>query len=58
MWRDICIANRDRLLVEIAGFSGKLGEVRSLLEKNDAAALEKLFTEARDARDKWLKSSS
>lgn len=56
MWRDICIANRDRLLEEIARFSGKLEQVKKLLD--DPANLEKFFAEARDARDKWLNSSS
>jgi prephenate dehydrogenase len=50
MWRDICIANGDRLSVELAGFS------RKLVEGGNAAALEKLFTEAREARNSWLKT--
>jgi prephenate dehydrogenase len=58
MWRDICIANRDRLLREMDSFSAKTGEVRKLLEAGDAAGLEKLFSEARDARNRWLKSST
>jgi hypothetical protein len=29
-----------------------------LLQAGDGAALEKLFAEARQARDQWLKSSS
>lgn len=57
MWRDICIANRDRLLAEVRVFSRKLKQMEKLLEKGDAAGLEKLFAEARDARDKWIRSS-
>jgi len=57
MWRDICIANRDRLLAEVTVFSRKLEEIKELLEKSDAAALEKLFAEAREARDRWIRSS-
>ena len=38
MWRDICVANRERLLRELA-------------------RLEKLFAEARDARNRWSRSS-
>lgn len=56
MWRDICSSNRDRLLQEIGRFSAKLDEVRRLLD--DPVGLEKLFAEARAARDQWLKSSS
>jgi len=58
MWRDICIANRDALLAELARYSAQLGLVEKLLQAADASALEKLFSEARDARDRWLKSSS
>ena len=58
MWRDICIANRDALLAEVARYSAQLGLVEKLLQAGDADALEKLFTQARDARDRWLKSSS
>src|SRR3954470_2540256 len=56
MWRDICAANKDRLLQEVARFSSKLDQVKRLLD--DPPALEKLFAEAREARDRWLKSSS
>jgi prephenate dehydrogenase len=55
MWRDICFANRDRLRTELSRFSRKLDEVNRLLD--DPEALEKLFAEARAARDKWIRSS-
>jgi prephenate dehydrogenase len=58
MWRDICVANRDRLLQELRRYQAKLGFMEKLLQAADAAGLEKLFAEARDARDRWLKSSS
>ena len=58
MWRDICIANRDRLLSELRRYQAKLGDMEKLLQASDAAGLEKLFAEARAARDRWLKSSS
>jgi prephenate dehydrogenase len=57
MWRDICIANRDRLLHELKSYSNELGSVRKLLEAGDGAGLEKLFASARDARNKWIQSS-
>src|SRR3954464_7878715 len=57
MWRDICVANRDRILDELGRYRGKLGEMEKLLRSADGAALEKLFGEARAARDQWLKSS-
>ena len=55
MWRDICVANRDRLLGELSRFSIKLARVRKLLDS--PVRLEKLFAEARDARDRWIRSS-
>ena len=55
MWRDICVANRDRLLDEVKRFSTKLDQIRTLLDK--PAELEKLFAEARAARDAWIHSS-
>jgi prephenate dehydrogenase len=48
------MANRERVLNELSRFTDKLGEVKRLLEKSDAGALEKLFTQAREARGRWL----
>jgi prephenate dehydrogenase len=58
MWRDICVANHDRLLVELETYEAKLRAVKALLRAGDGAALERLFAEAREARDQWLKRSS
>ncbi len=57
MWRDICLANKDHLLKELSRFEKSLKRIGSLLESGDAAALEKLFADARAARDKWIHSS-
>jgi prephenate dehydrogenase len=54
MWRDICAANSDQLLKEVARYSGELDRIRKLLETKDVQALEKLFTDARAARERWL----
>src|SRR6185312_142864 len=45
MWRDICLANRDRLLAELDRYGEKLQAVRRLLEAADGAGLEKVFAE-------------
>ena len=58
MWRDICLANRDQLLSELRKYGNKLAAMQKLLEAGDGAGLEKLFVQARDARNQWLKSSS
>jgi prephenate dehydrogenase len=57
MWRDICLANRDRLLQELKSYGNDLGSIRKLIQKSDGPGLEKLFTAARDARNKWIQSS-
>jgi prephenate dehydrogenase len=57
MWRDICLANRDRLLQEMKSYANELGSIRKLIAKGDASGLEKLFAAARDARNKWIHSS-
>jgi prephenate dehydrogenase len=54
MWRDICVANRDRLLEELKRYTGELSRVERLLASSDAAGLEALFAEAREARNRWL----
>ena len=54
MWRDICVANRDALLAEMDRYAAKLAALRPLVERGDGAALEKVFAEARAARERWL----
>jgi len=56
MWRDICMANRDRLLHELHLYEKKLKTIGQMLETRDALALEKLFADARAARAQWLNS--
>jgi prephenate dehydrogenase len=57
MWRDICLANRDRLLAELDRYGEKLHAMRRLLEAADGPGLEKVFAEAREARERWIQSS-
>jgi prephenate dehydrogenase len=54
MWRDICIANRDALLVELDAYQAELGRLRGALEQADGALLEQAFGRARAARQAWL----
>ncbi|GAA5181346.1 hypothetical protein GCM10025771_28090 [Niveibacterium umoris] len=54
MWRDICVANRHALLAELDTYLTELAWIRALLSQGDGDSLEKLFCEARDARDAWL----
>ncbi|MSP97112.1 MAG: prephenate dehydrogenase/arogenate dehydrogenase family protein [Betaproteobacteria bacterium] len=54
MWRDICTANRDALLVELDCYMDKLRALRTPLAAGDGEALEKIFAQARSARSRWL----
>ncbi len=54
MWRDICLANRDALLQQLAGYEAELARIKQLVEQGDGAALVQLFAAARDARQKHL----
>lgn len=55
MWRDICVANRSAILAELTRYQGQLTALQRMLASGDAAALEALFEQARQARDNWLK---
>lgn len=55
MWRDISLANKDALALELGTFIAKLSEMRDLLVSGDSQALEGLFTRAREARHNWIK---
>jgi prephenate dehydrogenase len=54
MWRDICIANRESLDAALARYQSELESLRRLLAAGDAEAIERIFGEARDARNAWL----
>lgn len=54
MWRDICVANREALVAELDRYIARLTSLRAPLAAGDGAALEKVFQEARDARNRWL----
>lgn len=56
MWRDISIANRSALIAELDKYMAALLKARVLLAGADAEGLEKLFANARDARNAWLDS--
>ena len=53
MWRDICIANRDALLVELDRYRAQLDDLRLALARNDGERLEETFGLARQARREW-----
>lgn len=53
MWRDIALANREALLVELDAYLASLQALRSELAAGDAAALSGRFERARSARHAW-----
>ncbi|MCP5245235.1 MAG: prephenate dehydrogenase/arogenate dehydrogenase family protein [Burkholderiales bacterium] len=56
MWRDICLANREALLKQIAAYQDELNALHVILKNGDGEALEKLFSQARRMREDWLKN--
>ncbi len=50
MWRDIMMSNRSALIAELDGYMAQLATLRGQVEAGDGAALEALFTSARDTR--------
>jgi len=54
MWADICVANRDTLLAALQDYGDELERVRAAIESGDAAALRRMFEQARSTREKWL----
>lgn len=54
MWRDICVANREALTAELDRYIEKLRALRAPLVAGNAAELEKVFAESRDARNRWI----
>ncbi len=53
MWRDICLANREALLLELERYVRELENIRSALLDNDGQRLEQVFSLARQARRSW-----
>lgn len=54
MWRDICVANRAALMVELQQYAAELSVLHQALESNDAAKLEEIFSLAREVRSAWV----
>ena len=56
MWRDISLANRAALLIEIDEYMARLQAVRQMIDAEDGVALDAVFSNARNARRAWLDS--
>ena len=53
MWRDIALANRDALLVELAAYRTALDALALSIEHGDCAALDTMLSRASTARRQW-----
>ena len=53
MWRDICLANRDALLIEMGRYMKELETLHKALAETDGAKLEEIFSIARSVRSNW-----
>ena len=53
MWRDIALANREALLEEIDRYGARVAVFRELVARGDGPGLQRLMTEARNARCAW-----
>jgi len=51
MWRDICITNRDEVLVALEGFKKQIELISAKVASSDQAAILDYFGEAKSARD-------
>jgi prephenate dehydrogenase len=53
MWRDIALANRDALLMELGAYRTALDALALSIEHGDAAALDTLLARAANTRREW-----
>ncbi|MDD2722172.1 MAG: prephenate dehydrogenase/arogenate dehydrogenase family protein [Gallionella sp.] len=53
MWRDICLANREALLAELARYMQELETINAALQASDAERLQEIFSLAREVRGNW-----
>jgi prephenate dehydrogenase len=56
MWRDIALANQTALLGELDAYLAQLTQLRSALAQGDGSAMEAIFANAQQARQRWAAS--
>ncbi|MDH5484196.1 MAG: prephenate dehydrogenase/arogenate dehydrogenase family protein, partial [Gammaproteobacteria bacterium] len=54
MWRDICLANRDAILLMMQRYQVELEQLRTAISDSDETALFDIFSRAKQARDDFL----
>ena len=53
MWKDICQANKDKILSDISDFKNVLEKIEQMMRIGDFGSLLDMFQQASDARNKW-----
>ncbi|MBC7697960.1 MAG: prephenate dehydrogenase/arogenate dehydrogenase family protein [Bacteroidia bacterium] len=53
MWRDISLANKDALLIELNAYETQLSSIKKMLQDGDGTSLQRLFERASVARNAW-----
>jgi len=53
MWRDICLSNREAVLVMMERYQKEMAVLKTAIESNDSDALYELFSQAKSARDEF-----
>jgi prephenate dehydrogenase len=51
MWRDICLSNRDEVMVMMRRYSVEMEKIYKALEAGDGERLREIFERAKQARD-------
>ncbi|MCU7846285.1 MAG: prephenate dehydrogenase/arogenate dehydrogenase family protein [Candidatus Thiodiazotropha sp. (ex Monitilora ramsayi)] len=54
MWRDICLANQEKLSTMLTRFADELHELAATLEAGDSEGLLQIFERAKQARDRYI----
>ncbi|MFW2372854.1 MAG: prephenate dehydrogenase [Gammaproteobacteria bacterium] len=58
MWRDICLSNREAVLVMMDRYQKQMAVLKTAMENNDSDALYELFSRAKSVRDEFCMSST
>ena len=58
MWRDICLANKSAILIELNAYQDELSQLKQLLTNKDSAGLQALFEHASVARNNWANNKN
>ena len=56
MWRDITLANQSALLGELDAYLAQLSALRAMLAAGDGAGIEAVYTNAQQARRRWIEA--